>query len=115
MSRESIYGDEPEFTVMKMVDGKETWISLAQLAAELETEKIEEVPIKECPVCGSRMHKVILGAPNDDDLANPNEWVIFTGCIVRQNTPEWICLKCEDADSGEADPPAETDPEKPDV
>ncbi len=42
MSRESIYGDEPEFTVMKMVDGKETWISLAQLAAELETEKIEE-------------------------------------------------------------------------
>jgi len=39
MSRESIYGDEPEFTVMKMVDGKETWISLAQLAAELENRK----------------------------------------------------------------------------
>jgi hypothetical protein len=36
MSRESIYGDEPEFTVLKMVEGKETWISLAQLAAELE-------------------------------------------------------------------------------
>jgi len=115
MSRESIYGDEPEFTVLKMVDGKETWISLAQLAAELEAEKIEEAPIKDCPVCGSRMHKVILGAPNDDDLANPKEWVIFTGCIVGENTPEWSCLKCEDTNSGEFDPPAETSPDKPDV
>ena len=115
MSRESIYGDEPEFTVMKMVDGKETWISLAQLAAELEAEKKEEVPIKKCPVCGSRMHKVILGAPNDDDLANPNEWVTFTGCIVRQNTPEWNCLQCEDTNSEEVDPPAETSPDKPDT
>jgi hypothetical protein len=85
------------------------------LAAELETEKIEEVPIKECPVCGSRMHKVILGAPNDDDLANPNEWVTFTGCIVRQNTPEWNCLQCEDTNSGEVDPPAGTSPDKSDV
>ena len=115
MSRESIYGDEPEFTVLKMVDGKETWISLAQLAAELEAEKIEETPIKDCPVCGSRMHKVILGAPNDDDLANPNEWVIFTGCIVGENTPEWSCLKCEDTNSGEVDSPAETSPDKPDT
>ena len=109
MSRESIYGDEPEFTVMKMVDGKETWISLAQWAAELEAENTDEIPIKECPVCGSRMHKVILGAPNDDDLANPKEWVIFTGCIVRQNTPEWRCLKCEDTNPGEVNPPADTD------
>ena len=112
MSIESIYDDEPEFAVLKMVDGKETWISLAQLAAELEAEKIEEVHIKECPVCGSRMHKVILGAPNDDDLANPNEWVTFKGCIVGENTPEWSCLKCEDADSGEADPPADTGPDQ---
>ena len=115
MPWESIYNDESAATVIKMVDGRETSISLAQWAAELESEKIEEVPIKECPVFGARIHKVILGAPNDDDLANPKEWVIFTGCIVGENTPEWICLKCEDADSGEADPPAETDPEKPDV
>ena len=112
MSRESIYNDEPEFTVLKMVDGKETWISLAQWAAELEAENTDEIPIKECPVCGSRMHKVILGAPNDDDLANPKEWVTFTGCIVGENTPEWICLKCEDADSGEFDPPADTGPDQ---
>jgi hypothetical protein len=112
MSRESIYDDEPEFTVLKMVDGRETWISLAQLAAELEAEKIEEAPIKKCPVCGSRMHKVILGAPNDDDLASPKDWVTFTGCIVGENTPEWICLKCEDADSGEFDPPADTGPDQ---
>jgi hypothetical protein len=59
------------------------------------------------------MHKVILGAPNDDDLANPNEWVIFTGCIVGENTPEWSCLKCEDTNSGEVDSPAETSPDKP--
>ena len=111
MPWESIYNDESAATVIKMVDGKETWISLAQLAAELEAEKIEEAPIKECPVCGSRMHKVILGAPNDDDLANPNEWVIFTGCIVRQSTPEWRCLKCEDTNSGEVDPPADTGPD----
>jgi hypothetical protein len=115
MSRESSYGDEPEFTVLKMVDGKETWISLAQLAAELEAEKIGEVPIKDCPVCGSRMHKVILGAPNDDDLANPNEWVIFTGCIVKENTPDWSCLKCGDTNSGEVDFPAEVSPDKPDA
>ena len=115
MSRESIDGDEPEFTVLKMVEGKETWISLAQLAAELEAEKIEEVPIKDCPVCGSRMHKVILGAPNDDDLANPNEWVIFTGCIVKENTPDWSCLKCGDTNSGEVDFPAEVSPDKPDA
>ena len=112
MSRESIYNDEPEFTVLKMVGGKETWISLAQWAAELEAENTDEIPIKECPVCGSRMHKVILGAPNDDDLANPKDWVTFTGCIVGENTPEWICLKCEDADSGEADPPADTGPDQ---
>ena len=111
MSRESIYNDESAATVTKMVDGRETQIPIAQWAAELKAEKIEEAPIKKCPVCGSRMHKVILGAPNDDDLANTNEWVIFTGCIVRQNTPEWSCLKCEDANSFEVDPPADTGPD----
>ena len=115
MPGESIFNDESAATVTKMVDGRETQIPIAQWAAELEAENTDEIPIKECPVCGSRMHKVILGAPNDDDLANPNEWVTFTGCIVRQNTPEWNCLQCEDTNSGEVDPPAGTSPDKSDV
>ena len=114
MPWESIYNDESAATVLKMVAGEETWIPIAQWAAELEAEKTDETPLKECSVCGSRMHKVILGAPNDDDLANPKEWVIFTGCIVEEETPDWLCLKCEDADSGEVDYPVETGPEKSD-
>ena len=61
------------------------------------------MPIKKCPICGSRLHKIIVGMPTEDDSLNPKDWVIFAGCIIDEITPKRLCLSCDESASWQID------------
>ena len=57
--------------------------------------EVESKPGK-CPKCGGKVVPILYGEPNgmaDQELLKGN--LVFGGCCIAENDPDWVCLGCE--------------------
>lgn len=50
-----------------------------------------------CPACGAPVYPILYGEPvmSEEDYFNTyGEHVIYGGCCINFNDPEWACSKC---------------------
>ena len=50
-----------------------------------------------CPKCGAPVYKILYGMPvmSEEEYFNTyHEHVIYGGCVIAEDNPEWACSKC---------------------
>lgn len=58
--------------------------------------KSKEMP-EMCPKCGAPVYRILYGLPamsEEDYFKKYHEHVIYGGCCISEDDPEWACSKC---------------------
>lgn len=66
---------------------------------EMNMKKKYESKVKpdKCPKCGAPVYQILYGEPmmsEEDYFKTYHEHVIYGGCCISENDPEWACSKC---------------------
>lgn len=73
------------------------YVRIATESDDYEVIEVKRKPRK-CPICGGEVFEIIHGMPmcsEEEYYRRYGKRVIFRGCGLRENDPEWACIDCK--------------------